>query len=481
MKALANLSIRNKLIGIILTATLLSAGTGFLLVIRKSLQSFEEELIETTKVIAQVVSDYTAIDLAFDNPEGGGESLAKLAAVPSVTDAYIYGLEKNLFAQYNLTGQAHHPPSEIHEETYWHLGEGYLDFFIPVALEGQTYGTLYLRRTTETYQEQVTEYLLYMSGLMLAVIVGTGVLAYFLQGVISRPILALADMAQRISANADYSVRVHSPGNDEIGQLYDGFNDMLQQIQIRQEELERSNRDLDQFAYVASHDLKAPLRAISTLSGWIEEDLGDRLSSDAAEQMQLLRSRVKRMDGLIDGILQYSRAGRLDSRGEEVKVGQLVREVVELLDPPTGFDIVVAAEMPTLVTKRLRLEQIFSNLINNAIKYHHRPEEGRVEVQATRRGRTYEFSVRDNGPGIAPEHHDRVFMMFQTLQPRDQVESTGLGLSLVKKLVEEEGGTIRIESTLGQGAAFLFTWPATQAPSTSSGPIETVATEEKTS
>jgi len=277
--------------------------------------------------------------------------------------------------------------------------------------------------------------------------------------VISNPILYLAEMAQRISANADYTIRVPKPGNDEIGVLYDGFNDMLEQIQKRQEDLERSNRDLDQFAYVASHDLKAPLRAIATLSGWIEEDLQDKLSPEAADQMRLLRSRVQRMDGLIEGILQYSRVGRLDSHGERVDVDHMLREIVEFLAPPDGFKVEIAPDMPVLVTKRMRLEQVFSNLINNAIKYHDR-EDGRVDVTVRRAGRFFEFSVADDGPGIAEEHHDKVFMMFQTLQPRDQVESTGLGLSLVKKLVEEEGGSVSLSSELGKGATFRFSWPA---------------------
>ena len=458
MKRFADLSIRAKLVGIITLTTILAQILGFSLVIWKSINAFRDELINNTALVARVVGDYSVIDLAFEEREQADEDLRKLLAVPSITDAYLYDTAGQLFASYSQAGELHQPAT-VRQTTHYEIREGFLHYFTPVAFEGRTYGTLYLRVTTEGYRQQVSEYLLYMAGLMLVVVAVAVGLAYFLQGFISKPILNLAEVAQRISADNDYSVRVKKPGRDEIGSLYDGFNSMLQQISLRTEELERSNRDLDQFAYVASHDLKAPLRAIVTLSNWIEEDLKGKLSEEGQEQMRLLRSRVQRMDGLIEGILQYSRLGRLDSRGERVHVGELLRELIELIDPPQGFEFAIDPAMPIMVTKRLRLEQVFSNLITNAIKYHDR-DDGKVEITVKPKGDFFEFSVTDDGPGIAPEHHKKVFMMFQTLQPRDKVESTGLGLSLVKKLVEDEGGSITLEAEIGQGSTFRFTWPA---------------------
>lgn len=471
MKAFANLSIRNKLVGIILVSTILSLATGFLVVIWKSVTVFHEEMKNSTGMIAEVVAKYVAINLYFwDVDEQRQRDLAEkalgdLSVHPWISDAYLFDGEKEIFADYVRRGTPSPPSKEnIPDTASLDIRSGQVHAFTPVIYdeedeEPRTLGTLYLRGTTERMRQQVSDFFVYMLFLLAGVVILATALAYLLQGVISKPILHLAEMAQRISNEADYSVRVKKPGSDEIGILYDGFNNMLEQIQQRQEDLERSNRDLDQFAYVASHDLKAPLRAIATLSGWIEEDLRGDLSQEAHEQMTLLRSRVQRMDQLIDGILQYSRAGRLDTHGERVAVGVLVGELVEILDPPEGVQIIVGPGMPTLETRRLRLEQVFSNLINNAIKYHDRPD-GRIQITARRRGRFYEFAVSDDGPGIAVEHHEKVFMMFQTLQPRDQVESTGLGLSLVKRLVEEEGGTIELESSVGQGATFRFTWPA---------------------
>ncbi len=224
--------------------------------------------------------------------------------------------------------------------------------------------------------------------------------------------------------------------------------------------LEASNRELDQFAYVASHDLKAPLRGISNLSQWIEDDLADRFTDEAREQMRLLRGRVHRMEGLIDGILQYSRAGRVQERPERVDVGILVRDVVDLLAPPEGVAIEVQPGMPVLFTERLPMQQVLMNLVGNAVKYG--PEgDTRVTVSARDGGEAWEFAVADNGPGVPPEYHDRIFGLFQTLESRDKVEGTGIGLSIVKKMVESRGGRVWVESPPGGGATFRFTWPAT--------------------
>jgi len=229
-------------------------------------------------------------------------------------------------------------------------------------------------------------------------------------------------------------------------------------------QLKRSNEELDQFAYITSHDLRAPLRGIANLSRWIEEDMGERFTPEAHAQMELLRGRVHRMEALIDGILQYSRVGRAEVAPERVDVGRLVREVVDLLAPPQGFVVDVAPDLPTIVAQRLRLQQVFLNLIGNAVKHHPRPHEGRVRVGWRDLGALCEFTVADDGAGIAPQYHDKIFVIFQTLEARDKVEGTGVGLSLVKKIVEHQGGTIRVESRPGAGATFAFTWPRHAQP-----------------
>ena len=223
-------------------------------------------------------------------------------------------------------------------------------------------------------------------------------------------------------------------------------------------QLERTNQELDQFAYVASHDLKAPLRAIANLSEWIEEDLASGNASDTNKHLHLMRNRVQRMEGLIDGLLQYSRAGRTKVTLEMIDTNELVHSIIEDLAIPESLTITVQQPMPILQTARLPLQQVLSNLLDNAIKYHDKGD-GWITINAQAKNNYYEFTVTDNGPGIAPQYHEKIFMIFQTLAPRDQIEGTGIGLSLVKKLVEAQGGTITLESDVDKGAIFRFTWP----------------------
>jgi light-regulated signal transduction histidine kinase (bacteriophytochrome) len=225
------------------------------------------------------------------------------------------------------------------------------------------------------------------------------------------------------------------------------------------EALQRSNRELDQFAYVTSHDLKAPLRGIANLSQWIEDDEHEHLSEVSKRNLELLRNRVQRMDALIDAILEYSRVGRTRVPTEVVAVGPLIEEVVDLLSPPGGFRVEVAGLLPSVVAERTLLQQVFMNLIGNAIKHHRDRASGRAVVSCADVGSHWRFTVADNGPGISPRFHDKVFVIFQTLEARDRSEGTGVGLALVKKIVEGSGGAVVLDSDVGRGAAFSFTWP----------------------
>jgi PAS domain S-box-containing protein len=224
-------------------------------------------------------------------------------------------------------------------------------------------------------------------------------------------------------------------------------------------DLARSNRDLEQFAYVVSHDLKAPLRAITNLSTWIEEDLADCLTEDSRQHIDLLRQRVARLDLLISEILKYSRSGKTDVETVAVDSGVLVRNVIAALNLPDGFDVTIASNMPIIETAKTPLEQVFANLIVNAVKHHHDQSQGKIEIAASDMGSLIGFSVKDNGPGIDSQFHDRVFQIFRTLKPVEGANGCGIGLSIVKRLVERYGGEVRLESAGGAGATFYFTWP----------------------
>lgn len=221
--------------------------------------------------------------------------------------------------------------------------------------------------------------------------------------------------------------------------------------------LAERNQELDQFTYIVSHDLKAPLRAIANLSQWLEEDLQDKLAQDTSEQLQLLRQRVFRMDAFIDGLLRYSRAGKVKEEKITVNVRQLLEEIIDSLNPPPNFTIAILGEMPVFKTEALPLQQVFSNLISNSIKHNSNPE-GKIEISFLDTVEAYQFAIADNGKGIPPKYHNKIFEIFQTVAARDEKESTGIGLSIVKKIIENQGGKIWLKSDEGKGTTFYFTW-----------------------
>jgi PAS domain S-box-containing protein len=255
----------------------------------------------------------------------------------------------------------------------------------------------------------------------------------------------------------DFSLK---PIFDEVGQVESivaEAHDITDRKQA-QADLEQRNQELDSFVYVVAHDLKAPLRGVANLSEWIEDDLEGSLSVANQEQMTLLRRRVYKMQATIDGLLDYARVGVAVETIESVSIAKLLAEVIDSIAPPPTFRIELLPELPTLSTRRLLLFQVFANLVGNGIKHHDR-DDGSIQISCHDRGDLYEFAIADDGPGIAPEHHDRMFKIFQAMNPQNRSDSTGIGLAIVKKIVEAEGGTIWLESELGRGTTFYFTWP----------------------
>ncbi|MBI4852112.1 MAG: hypothetical protein HY819_09970 [Acidobacteria bacterium] len=235
------------------------------------------------------------------------------------------------------------------------------------------------------------------------------------------------------------------------------LNNLKATILAYEKNIEKINEEYNFFAYVVSHDLHAPLRAIRNISEWIEEDLGDSISPETKQNIKLLRGRVKRLEALINGVLEYSRIQRIKSPIELVDVNDLLVEVLDLIDKPKDFSFYTQT-LPEFNTSREKLKQLFFHLIKNAVDFRS-SDNGFVKISANEEKDFYLFAVTDNGQGIAPEYHKRIFEIFQTLSPRDKVERVGIGLTLVKKIIESVGGNIKLESNLGQGSTFYFWWP----------------------
>lgn len=246
--------------------------------------------------------------------------------------------------------------------------------------------------------------------------------------------------------------------NRQTLELLDEARRLADELDQRADQLAQSNRDLDSFAYIASHDLKSPLRGIDSLAEWILEDAGDALPEESRDHLHMLRGRVGRMERLLNDLLSYSRAGREGSETTTVDVRNLVEETRDTIDWPPGMTLELAPDLPVIETVAISLQRVFHNLLTNAVKY--RADDPHVEVRwRPTDSNLVEFSVIDNGIGIAPEYHAQVFEMFKRLHSRDEIEGSGMGLALVKRLVESNGGRIRVDSELGSGATFTFTWP----------------------
>ena len=273
---------------------------------------------------------------------------------------------------------------------------------------------------------------------------------------VSRRIAQIRKLAEQV-VQGDYTVKITDDAEDNLGGLAASLNHMTQTLEGSFSALEKRNHELDQFAYVASHDLKAPLRGVTTIVKWIEDELAAELSPPLRTYLDQIKGRLTRLEDLINGLLAYARVGRTAQSREAVNVQQLLTAVADLVVPP-DFTLRISPDMPTFETDRLSLQQVFTNLLSNAVKYHQRGA-GHLEVTCRDVGRYYEFRVQDDGPGISPEYHQKIFLLFQTLRDRHTAESTGIGLSIVQKIINEQQGTIRVESAVGQGAGFIFTWP----------------------
>lgn len=222
--------------------------------------------------------------------------------------------------------------------------------------------------------------------------------------------------------------------------------------------LEKTNKNLDEFAYIVSHDLKAPLRAISNLAKWIEEDTKEISSPDVQNNLQLLQKRVERMENLINGILAYSKAGKESNESNILDLGVFINDIIDLIDPPSTFKVETKGNWPTILTDNIKLQQIFANLISNSVKYMDK-EQGQIEIGCLPLENCIQCYVADNGPGIESKHHEDIFKLFKTITSKNEHESTGIGLSIVKKMIDEKGGKIWVDSSPQTGTKITFVWP----------------------
>lgn len=502
MRLLQALPIRQKLMVIALLTTggaLLLAGAALILLERARVR---EEMAEDLRTMTAVVGENSDAALLFQDEDDANKVLKALRPQRSIVAAALYNSQGRLLGRWRRDGRKDgfplRPEGEVTE-----FRDGALVSFLPVRDPGtdELIGTVYLRSSLDELTRRLWLQAATVASVFLASGLASLLLATSLQSVISRPILDLSEVARRVSEARDYSIRAEKRSPDELGRLVDAFNEMLSQIQerdtelqrakeeleervvertlelrqelserqraeqeleVRNEELHQSNKELDDFAYIASHDLKEPLRGIHNFSNFLLEDYGDKLDEEGKSKLETLTRLSRRMEILIDSLLHFSRLGRVDLAMDQVDLNKVVEETVDSLGISLNqekVEVRVPKRLPSVRADRVRIGEIFYNLIVNAMRYNDKPEKW-IEIGAIENGAGAPpvFYVRDNGIGIPEKHQEAVFRIFKRLHGRDKYGGgTGAGLTIVKKIVERHHGRIWLESSPGEGTTFFFT------------------------
>jgi signal transduction histidine kinase len=498
-----DIPIRRKVILI----TMLATGGALLLasaaLIFSDLRRFRNEMAKDLSTLGDIIAGNSTAAVTFGDPKAANENLVVLVAKRPIVAAAIYTGDARLLASYRRGGGPRNLPATPALDGVV-SGEGFLGVYSPIKLAGQRIGTVYLESDlSEMYErlrlQTITVTAVFTVSALAALLFSSG-----LQRVISRPILSLAETANAVSERQDYSIRAAKQSRDELGQLVDAFNQMLHQIEVRdsellraKEELERrveertvalrqelaerrraeqeleernaelhrSNQDLDDFAYIASHDLKEPLRGIHNFAVFLLEDYGERFDEEGRSKLETLTRLSRRMEVLIDSLLHFSRLGRVDLAIDDVDLNEVVAEVVDSLSinlQENGVEIRMPRRLPVVRCDRVRVRELLYNLIINALKYNDKAEKwieiGTIRTRESGAANPPAFYVRDNGIGIQEKHFDAIFRIFKRLHGRDKFGGgTGAGLTIVKKIVERHNGRIWVDSTYGEGTTIYFT------------------------
>ena len=459
--------IRQKLMAILLLTSAVVLVLTCATLLAYEFVTFRQTTLKNLSTLGGIIAANSTASLAFQNEGDAQEILAALRAEPHIVAAGVYDKDGKLFARYPADLPVAALPAVPDRDGY-RFERSHLVGFAPVAQAGNArLGTLYLKSDlTAVYGT------LRLAGAIVALVMGVSlVVAYLLsaalQGTISRPILALAQIAKGVSDRQDYSVRAPKLAEDELGVLTDSFNQMLSRIEGQDRalrkliaELERSNKELEQFAYVASHDLQEPLRMVSSYTELLERRYRDKLDDKGRTFINFAVDGAVRMQRLINDLLEFSRVSTRGKPMQPVDVNRVlgaVRANLSVAIREAGA-LVTNDELPTVMADETQLVQLLQNLVGNAIKFRG-GERPHVHVSARPSASECVFAVRDNGIGIAPDYFERIFVIFQRLHARGEYPGTGIGLAVCRRIVERHGGRIWVESAPGQGSTFYFALP----------------------
>jgi signal transduction histidine kinase len=499
-------TIRRKLLLISMMTTLTALIVACIALLMYDQITFKQKMVDDLSTLAEIIGNNSSAAITFNDKKAAADVLAALKAKPQIVSAGIYTADGHLFVSYEATASntrdkcngCHAINLSSNRFNAGHkFNAKYLDLSKDISLEGETIGVTFLHYSlgeiNQRFERNATA-----AGFILLL---TGFLAYIISSLlgrmISRPILHLAEVSDRVALKKDYSLRATQMTNDELGLLTGRFNEMLCQIDERDsalvstqenlkreveeknneilerlktqheldlanEELKKSNNDLQQFAYVASHDLQEPLRTVASYVQLIERRYKDRLDDDAKKFIDFTVAGAVRMQKMIKDLLTYS---RVSTKGNEFKRTNC-EEILRL----SLMNLKIAIEesqaqithdpLPELYADGAQLIQLFQNLIGNALKFKKPGQLPAIHISAILSNEGWRISVKDNGIGIDQKYFDRIFVIFQRLHTREKYPGTGIGLSVCARIVERHGGRIWVESQPGEGTEFIFTIPA---------------------
>jgi signal transduction histidine kinase len=491
------MKIKYKLTAIIMLTSVTSLLLGLAAFIVWEYFDFQHNMVSNLLTHASIVADNSRAAVAFSDEKSAKEILNALRASPSIIHAQIVKSDGTSLAFYNKNPA----DNSIHildlrDKDIVFAPNG-ISLKRDITLDREKIGTLFLQATYDDVKAGVTRTASIGLLIAAAVFCVTLLLSSRLQKIISGPLLKLASVAKVVSEHKDYSIRAVKRSNDEVGHLIDAFNEMLYEIQKRDNDLRNingklelhvkqrttdlvianrqledlntelkatvskltaANKDLSDFAHIAAHDLKAPLRAIGSLAGIVYEDYNETLDEQGKDYLQMLVKRTERMSDLINAILKYSEIGRTETDKEQVDLSIQLPEILETLSIPANIKVTFEDKLPVITVEKTKIIQVFSNLIGNSVKYMDK-QDGFIKIGCSKNEKFWTFYVADNGPGIQEKYFDKIFTIFQSLKRRDEIDSPGIGLSVVKKIVELNGGKVWVESDFGRGATFYFIWP----------------------
>ncbi len=459
-----NLSIKRKLMLIITLTSAISLFLSFAAYTANNIVLFKNRQMTRMATLASIIADNSQAAVSFNDPATAEEIINSLKSETRIEAAVIYGKDGTVFAAYK---NRNFPPLSRdligQSRVFYH--DTYLHVYNPIVLADEVIGLVYFKVDMTELQQALMRYLIFGSFIFVFCMIAAYLIALYLQKSISVPIMNLTRVAEAVSREQNYSLRAERHSSDELGELAARFNEMLQEIQKREEAilgsneaLMRSNRDLEQFTYVASHDLQEPLRIVTVYSQLLAEQYKDRLDKEGTEIIHNMIEGSQRSQQLISDLLEYSHTRSRDVVYDKMESEEALKDALSNLKiaiEESGAKI-THGPLPAVYGDKMRIIQLFQNLISNAIKFKSQSGVPKIHVACRETSDEYIFSVSDNGIGISPEYLDRIFIIFQRLHTRDEYPGTGIGLSICKKIVEKHGGRIWAESKPGAGSVFYF-------------------------